>query len=290
LRASNILIRMLLSPRYDGPPIISICGLPGDQHAPVVRQRRRLEAMLDDLGDDDWRSASRCDGWTVQDVVAHIVGVNAFWHGSVLAGLAGTPTRLLAGFDPAATPPLMVQGMRALAPADVLDQLVSSNDAFLGTLADLDEQGWSTLAESPAGHVPIRLLAYHALWDCWVHERDIALPLGLTPAVEPDEVLSCLCYAAAVSPALAISSGSRLAGVFAVEASEPELCFELEVGASVAVRDGRAPRDAPLLRGRAVDLVEALSIRIRFPRSAPTEWRQLLMGLATAFDSEVELS
>jgi hypothetical protein len=223
-------------------------------------------------------------------VVAHVVGVNAFWQGSVLAGLAGTPTRVLADFDPAATPPLMVHPMRSLTPAEVLDQFALSNDAFLATIAELDEPGWSMLAESPAGHVPIRLIAHHALWDCWVHERDIALPLGLTPAVEPDEVLSCLRYAAALSPALAISSGSAFVGVFAVEASDPELCFWLEVGESVTVRDGSPPRDAPCLRGGAVELVEALSLRAPLPNSAPTEWRQLLAGLATAFDSELPIS
>jgi uncharacterized protein (TIGR03083 family) len=281
---------MKLTPRYDGPPIISIAGLPDDQRAPVLRQRRRLEATLADLSIDDWRSASRCDGWTVQDVVAHVVGVNAFWQGSVLAGLAGTPTRVLAGFDPAATPTLMVEPMRALTPAEVLDQFVLSNDAFLGTIAELDEPAWSMLAESPAGHVPIRLLAQHALWDCWVHERDIALPLGLTPAVEPDELLSCLRYAAALSPAFAISSGSTSVGVFAVEASNPELRFGLEVGESVAVSESLAARDAPCLRGAAVELVEALSLRAPLPPSAPTEWRQLLSGLATAFDSELEIS
>jgi uncharacterized damage-inducible protein DinB len=88
---------MLLSPRYDGPPILSIGGPPEVQHAAVVRQRRRLEATLADLSDDDWRSPSRCEGWTVQDVVAHLVGVNAFWQSSVLAGLAGTPTPCLSG-------------------------------------------------------------------------------------------------------------------------------------------------------------------------------------------------
>src|SRR6266566_5942620 len=105
---------MRLSPRYDAPPIMSIGGQPDDQRDPLTRQRRRLEATLAGLSEDAWASESRCDGWAVQDVVAHIVGVNAFWHGSVMAGLAGTPTRVLAGFDPATTPPLMVEPMRAL--------------------------------------------------------------------------------------------------------------------------------------------------------------------------------
>ena len=70
---------MELSPRYDGPPIISIGGVPDDQLVPLTRQRRRLEAMLADLATDEWAAPSRCDDWTVQDVVAHLAGVNTFW-------------------------------------------------------------------------------------------------------------------------------------------------------------------------------------------------------------------
>jgi uncharacterized protein (TIGR03083 family) len=277
---------MLVSPRYEGPPIISIEGEPDDQLAPVVRQRRRLADMLADRGDDDWRSASRCDGWSVQDVVAHLVGVNVFWRASVLAGLAGTPTRMLAEFDPAITPALMVAPMRELTSAEVLDRFVASNDAFLAVLADLDDAGWLVLAEAPAGHVPIRLIACHALWDCWIHERDIALPLGLIPATEPDEVGSCLRYAAALSPALAIGAGHTVAGRFAVEATDPPLCSVLDVGESVAVRDDITSPAVPCLRGDAVALVEALSIRAPLPPSAPSEWIRLLQGLATAFTAE----
>ena len=279
---------MKLTPRYDAPPIIAIDGAAGDQYEPVVRQRRRLAALLAELDDDAWRSATRCDGWTVKDVIAHLDGTNVFWRHSVLAGLAGEPTRVLANFDPASTPPLMIEASRETEPAEVLDQFIASNEAFLATLADLDEAQWSTVAESPAGHVPMRLLAHHALWDCWVHERDIALPLGLTPTEEPDEVRSCLRYAAALSPALAISSGTELGGVFAVDANDPESCFVLDVGESVAVRDGSAPDAAPCLRGAAVELTEALSIRAPLPSSTPEDWRRLLVGLAVAFDADLD--
>ena len=274
---------MLLRPRYEGPTIISIAGQPDDQLAPVTRQRRRFEAMLEGLSDDDWRAATRCESWTVQDVVAHLAGVNAFWHASVRAGLAGTPTRVLAGFDPATTPDLMVAPMREQAPKEILAQFVTSNDAFLGVLAELDDGGWETLAESPPGHVPIRLLAQHALWDCWIHERDVALPLGFSPPVEPDEVGSCLRYAAALSPALAIEAGRALAGTYAVEATDPSVRCVLEAGESVSVRHDIAASDAPCLRGEAVTLVEALSIRAPLPPATPPEWLALLEGLATAF-------
>jgi len=258
-------------------------GSADDQLAPVVRQRQRLAKTLAGLGAAEWTAPTRCEGWTVQDVVAHMITVNGFWHMSTMAGLAGAPTRVLENFDPAATPPLIIAPMRALSPSEVLDQFVSSNDAYIDVISALDNDGWSTLAESPPGHLPIRLLAQHALWDCWVHERDIALPLGLIPPAEDDEVISCVRYAAALSPALAISSGDAVQGVFSVETTNPDTRFTVEVGTSAAVRRGSGPSDAPCLRGDAVALVEALSIRAPLPDSTPSEWRHLLVGLETAF-------
>jgi len=272
-----------LSPRYEQPAIISIDGPADDQLVPVVRQRQRLAKTLAELAAADWNAPTRCQGWTVRDVVAHMITVNGFWQMSTIAGLAGEPTRVLENFDPAATPPLIIEPMRTLAPSEVLEQFISSNDAYLDVISALDSAGWSTLGESPAGHVPIRLLAQHALWDCWVHERDIALPLGFAPPTEDDEVLSCLRYAAALSPAFAISNGDAIRGVYAVETTDPKCRFAMDVGESVAVRDVAPPSDAPCLRGDAVALVEALSIRAPLPDSTPVEWKQMLGGLESAF-------
>src|ERR1700680_4485478 len=103
---------MKLSPRYDGPTILSFDGSADDQRSAVTRQRRRMESLLVDLTEHEWRSESRCEGWTVQDVVAHLAGVNTFWDASVRAGLDGAATRVLAAFDPAAHPARMVDAMR----------------------------------------------------------------------------------------------------------------------------------------------------------------------------------
>ena len=276
---------MKVSPRYEGPQILSIDGPADDQAVVIARQRRRMESLLVDLTDDEWNAPSRCDGWTVQDVVAHLVGVNAFWEASVSAGLAGTPTRVLAAFDPVVHPAMMVDAMRAQTPREVLGQFVASNDGFLGALAPLGDDGWAILAESPAGHVSIRLLAYHALWDAWIHERDIAFPLGLTPAEEADELESSLRYAAAVGPALTISADDAFSGALGVIATDPDVHFTVDVAGSVAVHDRVPTDDMPCLRGSAVELIEALSIRAPLPAGTCTEWHQLVNGLATVFDS-----
>ena len=276
---------MKISPRYDGPPLIAIDGVADDQLAPVVRQRRRMETMLAALTDDQWQGPTRCAGWSVQDVIAHLNGVNTFWEASVNVGLAGTPTRILVGFDPAATPAAMVDAVRSLTRQEVYEQFVAGNDRFLGVLAELDDGGWHTLAEAPPGHLPVRLLASHALWDAWVHERDIALPLGITPPEEVDEVVSSLRYAAALSPGFLVSTGEAPIGTFAVEVTDPDASFTIEIGDSVAIRDGAASSGAPLLRGDAVALTEALSIRAPLPADTPAEWRVLLGGLEAAFDA-----
>jgi hypothetical protein len=191
---------------------------------------------------------------------------------------------VLAGFDPKRTPAFMVAQMRELTRDEVLDQFLASNQAFLDVLGKLDDDGWAMLAEAPScSLLPIRLVAHHALWDCWIHERDIALPLGLSPATEPDEVRSCLRYVCALSSAFALASGLTIAGEFGLSANDPMLCCVLDVDGSVAVRDDVAPPGAPSLHGDAVALIEALSIRTPLPATVPAEWHQLREGLAAAF-------
>ncbi len=274
---------MQVTPRYDGPPVITSVGPSADVLAPLARQRRRLEAMLGGLTPAQWAAPSRCEDWTVQDVASHVAGVNGFWHASVQAGVAGAPTRYLVGFDPKATPALMVAGMRELAPADVLAQVAASNDRLLGLLATLDEDGWALPAEAPPGHLAIRLLAEHALWDAWIHERDIALPLGAVPPVEVDEVSLSLGYGAALSAGLALIGGERLDGSYTIQATDPSCCVELEVGDSVVIRRDALPGSGPALEGDAVGLLEALSLRGPLPASAPEEWVRLRSGLGRAF-------
>ncbi|MEY2460068.1 MAG: hypothetical protein QOG30_1898 [Acidimicrobiaceae bacterium] len=279
---------MQLSPRYDGPPVFAFEGAADDQREPVLRQRRRLQDTLATLTDEQWTRPSRCEGWSVQDVIAHLIGTNNFWSLSILAGLAGSPTRILAAFDPAATPALMVEPMRSMSASETLDQFVESNQALYDAIESLDIDGWSTVAESPAGHVPIRLLASHALWDAWVHERDIMLPLDLIPAQEPDEIASCLRYVTAVAPVLAFSSDPTRRGALEIDATEPDVHVVIEVDTTVVVRDGPAPAGAIRLTGRATDLVDSLSIRAPLHHTVPAHSRWLIEGLATVFDVQVE--
>lgn len=255
-----------------------------DPGGAVTRQRRRMERVLAELPPEAWASPSRCEGWSVRDVVAHLVTVNQFWESSVGAGRDGTPSTVLASFDPAAHPDLLLASLSALGAHEVLERFVASNDGFLGVVADLTEDEWSLVAESPAGHVGMDCVVDHALWDAWVHERDIVLPLRLSQEVAPDEVEATLRYVAAIGPALRAGSPGAPVGTLAVMATEPDTSFTVEVGSCVVVREGSPPGGpVPCLRGEAVELIDALSLRAPLPADAPGEWRQLLQGLVDAF-------
>ena len=273
-----------LTPRYDGPDLLR-WELPlGDPATPLLRQRARLAAVLGALEEDQWAAASRCKGWSVQDVIAHLVGTNQFWALSIASARQGAPTRFLTTFDPVATPELMVDAVRHQSAADTLAQFRETNEAMAEALAELDAEGWLAPAEGPPGHIPLCAMVAHALWDSWIHERDIVVPLGLDPAVEPDEVALSLAYAAALSPAFLAAGGSTRRGSFAVTATEPDVRLIVDVGSTVTVRPLDGALVGPCLAGPAVDLLEGLSFRRPLNRDvSPTdEW--MFGGLAEVFD------
>ncbi|MBA2607436.1 MAG: maleylpyruvate isomerase family mycothiol-dependent enzyme [Actinobacteria bacterium] len=273
---------MQISPRYDGPPVLDV-DFEGDPAGPIVRQRRRLADTLRTLTDEQWASPSRCEGWTVQDVVSHLIGTDGFWIVSFRSGLKGEPTRFLSGFDPVATPAQMVQGMQALTPADVLTQFEEKTDALEELLVNVDASQWAVLAEAPPGHLALRVAALHALWDGWVHERDIVIPLGFAPVERADEMDLVLRYAVGLSPAFFVATESRKTGALTVSATEPALSLLVEVGESVRVRNGAASH-GPCLAGRTVDLIEGLSHRGEFAHSLEPDDMWLLDGLSQVFD------
>ena len=276
---------MLLTPRYDGPPVLQLAGPTGDPAVPLLRQRRRLVELLAGLDETQWAAASRCEGWTVRDVIAHLVGVDQFWAVSAGAALAGEPTRYLQAFDPVATPAQMVDGTQDLAPAAVLEHFGVGVEALADLLGGLDEDRWSVVAEAPPGHVSLHALALHALWDAWIHERDIVLPLGLPPVVDADEVRASLRYVAALGPALSATRGSVRTGTLVVDGTDPEAHVVVDAGETVVVSDRDAPAGAVRVVGSSVELVEALSFRAPLTADVAEDDRWLLGDLGTVFDA-----
>jgi len=274
---------MRLEPRYGDRPALRV-DLPAlEGPHPVLRQRQRLQAHLEAMPEDAWQHPSRCEGWSAQDVITHLVSTNQFWDVSIQQGLAGAPTRFLATFDPVATPAELVAERGKVPPAETLVAFVDSNRSLLATVEALEDAHHEVLAEAPPGHLPVRHVLDHALWDAWVHERDILLPQGKAAVEDAAEVLTCLRYAAALGRAVSLAAGTG-AGSAEITATAPAERLVVEVhDDQVRVHDGPAPADARRLDGPAVELVEMLSRRdVGRPHPEAAEW--LTAGLAQVFD------
>lgn len=281
---------MQLNPRYGDDPIITLEGPGSAVLEPAVRQRRRLADTLVGFTEEQWLHPSRCEGWATRDVIAHLDTTNSFWTFSITSGLSGEPTRFLTDFDPVASPPALIAASAELSTDELLARFTSSTDALADLLGTIDEEGWQTLAEAPPGHLSIAALVHHALWDAWIHERDVLVPLGLDQERHDDEVAACLRYAASLSPAFALSLGQERSGRLAVQVSDPELSFVVEVDGRAAVRDTTLdamgePAEL-VLTGDAVELLEGLSLRAPLDQAVPEETAWLLSGLAVAFDAD----
>ncbi len=275
---------MQIGPRYDGNSPLTFDLPLEDPSVPTLRQRRRLGEALAGLDDRQWSTPTRCEGWAVRDVIAHLVGTNRFFTYSIASGLAGTPTRLLDGFDPVATPSAMVDAMSAQSTSELLDGYCEGTEALAGTIGGLDRDSWLLPAEAPPGHIAVHAVVLHALWDAWVHERDILLPLGLDQALEGDELTGCLRYAAALGPAYLATQESARTGTLSVEPTDVVPPFVVDIDPDVTVRSGPAPAGAAHAVGGAVELIEALSCRgPSIDLAASDRW--MIEGLGVAYGS-----
>jgi uncharacterized protein (TIGR03083 family) len=275
---------MQIAPAYDRR-LVNVEG-PSAVGPVMVRQRRRMVEVFGTLTDEQWATPSRCEGWRVQDVAAHLVSVDGFWHASISGGLSGAPTRFLErDFDPKATPAALVDAARGETPAETLAALQAATGALCDLVEGVDEASWPVIAESPTGHVRLVEVAHHALWDAWVHERDALLPIGLSPAEDPDEIVVSLRYVAALGPTFVLMSGADVRGALVIEATHPAARIVVEVArGGVRVHDGNPPPGALVLRGDAVELTDMLSMRLPFTFDVPADQLWLVRGLAEVFE------
>jgi uncharacterized protein (TIGR03083 family) len=276
-----------LSPIYGEHPVLHVDSIVSDVATPLLRQRDRLGDLLSELSNDQWASASRCDGWTVQDVVSHLVTVNQFWALSITSGAAGTPTRYLVDFDPVATPKQLVSSVRSLTPDETLHNYKESNAALRAAVEQLTPASWELMAEAPPGHLAIHVLALHALWDAWVHERDIAFPLGREMVEEADEIIASLAYVAGLGAALRDADAPIRRGALEIRATDPDTCIVIDIDSAILVSPGPAQGAAVTVTGDAIELLEAFSIRAPFTVSMDAQDRWLLGNLGQVFQPTV---
>ena len=148
---------------------------------------------------DEWTRPSRCTGWSVHDVVRHVVQMNEVMVGVVAATRAGERYERMRRFDPKTTPSAWLAEAPAAEPEETLAAFERSTRAVIDVG---DGLGVDVLVGSPVGLQPWPRVVLHALLDAVVHERDVTEPLGRSAPAAP-ELLPVLAYVLLVAARVA---------------------------------------------------------------------------------------
>ncbi|GGC83464.1 hypothetical protein GCM10011512_07780 [Tersicoccus solisilvae] len=138
-----------------------LIGLARDERADLLR-------FLRTLSPDQWRTSSLCTGWTVRDVVAHLISFD--------------------GLSPAALASVFLRGgLRFGRINDVALRRYARHEP--AQLLDLLNRRLTPTGLTAAFHGGI------ALTDAVIHHQDIRRPLGLTRDVPTERLLHALDFA-----------------------------------------------------------------------------------------------
>jgi uncharacterized protein (TIGR03083 family) len=160
--------------------------LPRDQiEKGFVEELSAFTALVRSLDEQQLDRPTRCAGWTVRDVAAHVAGTLADITAGRFEGL-GTPEVTQREVDERA-------GRTAVQLADELDEV---NVASQGLFAAFDDDAWE--AEAPAGVARTVGWGVESLWyDSFVHGDDIRHALG-QPSVPSDAMRAAVSHITAV--------------------------------------------------------------------------------------------
>jgi uncharacterized protein (TIGR03083 family) len=227
----------------------------------LERHRERLIGSLEGLSATEWHAPSRCAGWSVADVVGHLrwgteVGVELLRRVE-----QGCGDRLFEGFDSRLTPRSALEPLRGRDPAEHLAAVRGGTTTLLAVARDLAARGVEEEADTPLGWVPWPLAVNHLLWDSWLHERDVLVPLGGALDPDPVEVRLVGSYQLVLLGAMLAGVGMRCRVDLRLEGGGGG-AYRLTVGDEVVIdHPGEPPAEGGCIAGDAVSVIEAMSGR-----------------------------
>jgi uncharacterized protein (TIGR03083 family) len=144
---------------------------PADVMSGILDELESFEALVRDLDDSQLATPTRCDGWTVRDVAAHVIG-------SLAEVAAGRPE----GLGAAEVNERLLRDRRECTGSQLADELAAVRAQAAALLGSLDLAAW--LSPAPGGHRGTLVDGVETLWhDAFVHGDDIRAALGL-PSIE----------------------------------------------------------------------------------------------------------
>ena len=184
-------------------------------------QHAELRSILDGLGEDQWLTPSRCEGWDVGDVVVHLAQSDEMAIGSAEGMYGEVMAQLTEGLEPAdsidAGVAAMVARQRDVPFSDIRERWSS---AASGLVDVLDSMDLSTRVMWVTGELSARSMATTRLAEAWIHSGDIAAGLGIE--LEPTSGIRQIARLAwRTLPYAFTSAGLTMSGPVAFRLSSP---------------------------------------------------------------------
>jgi uncharacterized protein (TIGR03083 family) len=153
--------------------------------AGIAAEHQAFAALLRELDDDAWTRPSRCAGWTVADVAAHVSGTMAEIVAGELEGQGSEPVTAR-----------QVAQRRGRTNDELADELDGAAKVSGDLLAAFDDAAWA--GPAPGGFDGTLGDAVEALWyDAYLHADDIRAAVG-RPSVKGPGLKASLSHVATV--------------------------------------------------------------------------------------------
>jgi uncharacterized protein (TIGR03083 family) len=141
--------------------------------AGFTEELARFEELVRTIDAKEWRSPSRCTGWTAADVAAHVTGQLA----DIVNGR----------FDGLGTPEVTereVVERRGKTPDEIADELAGVAKLGADIMSSFDDAAWA--GPAPADLPGTLGEGVEGLWfDAWVHADDIRAAIGRPSEIGP---------------------------------------------------------------------------------------------------------
>lgn len=132
----------------------------------LLDELERFKGLIQGLTATEWATPSRCSGWTVGDVAAHVVG-----------GMADVAAFRLEGLGTPEVTARQVAERKGRSSGELADELSAAIKATGELLDAFNDEAWAM--QAPGGFDFTLGEGVEALWhDAWLHGDDILVALG----------------------------------------------------------------------------------------------------------------
>ncbi|HUO37950.1 MAG TPA: maleylpyruvate isomerase N-terminal domain-containing protein [Mycobacterium sp.] len=147
-----------------------------------------IDTLLSTLVGQQWQAPTPLPGWTVHDVVAHVIGTE-----SVLLGVSvPEPDRDVLALphvhnEVGARNEAWVRHLRPEPPESMLERFRAVTGERRRVLQQMPDEDWTAQTRTPAGPDTYARFMRIRTFDCWMHEQDIRDAVAVWAS---DEVLA----------------------------------------------------------------------------------------------------